>query len=242
MRGDSIGFIGSEPFRHRVLAFRAAFPDLALDTELIFAVGDLVAVLSREHSERHLGLTRTDDLRYRHPMMGRRATSVAGIVGLLLAACTTGSPGASPQDSISQAMSDMPATTVAEPSPSASEDPLAVCEGVEPEGEPLEIAVGTASYAFDPRTIEGPRHCQPFVIVFTNSDPPMAGVNQAGTNEHNVTIRAENLIGALLFDGEVIGRDTIRYEVPGLPAGEHYMYCKAHPSMTSRLMVTAAGG
>ncbi len=138
-------------------------------------------------------------------------------------------------------MSAAPASAAAEPTPSASEDPLAVCEGVEPEGEPVEIIVGTASYSFDPRIIEGPTHCQPFVIVFTNSDPAMAN-NPAGTNEHNITIRAENLIGPLLFDGEVIGKTTIRYEVPGLPAGEHYMYCKVHPPMTGRVLVAAAGG
>lgn len=168
--------------------------------------------------------------------------AVTLVVMLVLAACSAGSSsGASPQpdDVASHAMSDAPASTTVEPSASASENPLAVCEGVEPEGEPLEILVGTASYSFDPRIIEGPRHCQPFVIVFTNSDPPNS---PEGTNEHNITIRAENLIGALLFDGEVIGRETIRYEVPGLPAGEHYMYCKVHPGMTGRVVVAPAGG
>ena len=128
----------------------------------------------------------------------------------------------------------------AAPEASASEDPLAACEGVEPEGEPLEIAVGTASYSFDPRMIEGPIHCQPFVIVFTNSDPPPGAGAPTDTNEHNITIRFENLIGPLLFDGELIGETTIRYEVPGLPAGEHYMYCKVHPGMTGRVLVAEA--
>jgi len=152
---------------------------------------------------------------------------------LLLASCGT---AAAPSPSAHVAESHEVATAA----PEASADPLAVCDGVEPEGEPLEIAVGTASYSFDPRMIEGPIHCQPFVIVFTNSDPAMAD-NPAGTNEHNVTIRFENLIGPLLFDGEVIGQTTIRYEVPGLPAGEHYMYCKLHPPMTGRILVAAAG-
>ncbi len=161
----------------------------------------------------------------------RLSLAVAGSAVLVLAACTTAaSPSASAHDVASH-----------EPSaePSASADPLAVCEGVEPEGEPLEIEVGTLSYSFDPRMIEGPVQCQPFVIVFTNSDPPI-GSDPGGTNEHNVTIRFENLIGPLLFDGEVIGRTTIRYEVPGLPAGEHYMYCKVHPGMTGRVLVAEA--
>lgn len=171
--------------------------------------------------------------------------AVTLVVMLVLAACSAGtSSGASaqPDDMASHAMSDGPASTELEPSPTASEDPLAVCEGVEPLGEPVEITVGTASYSFDPRIIEGPQHCQPFVIIFTNSDAPLAAGGPTSTNEHNITIRAENLIGALLFDGELIGRTTIRYEVPGLPSGEHYMYCKVHPPMTGRIQVAPAGG
>lgn len=155
----------------------------------------------------------------------------------MLAACSTAaSPSADAQDAASHEVAS------AAPEASASEDPLAVCEGVEPEGEPLEIAVGTASFSFDPRIIEGPIHCQPFVIVFTNSDLPPGAGGPTDTNEHNVTIRFDNLIGPLLFDGEVIGQTTIRYEVPGLPAGEHYMYCKVHPPMTGRVLVAPAGG
>ncbi len=162
------------------------------------------------------------------PADARHLTTLLAL--LLLAACST--PAALP--SAHETASHDVASVAAEPS--ASVDPLAVCEGVEPEGEPLEISVGTASYSFDPRVIEGPTHCQPFVIVFTNSDPAIAN-SPAGSNEHNITIRFENLIGPLLFDGELIGVTTIRYEVPGLPAGEHYMYCKVHPAMTGSVVV-----
>jgi len=171
--------------------------------------------------------------------------AVPVVLMLVLAACsaaTTSSPNVHSDDLTSHAMSDAPSSTTLEPTPTASEDPLAVCEGVEPVGEPMEITVGTASYSFDPRIIEGPKHCQPFVIVFTNSDPPLAAGGPTSTNEHNITIRAETLIGALLFDGELIGRTTIRYEVPGLPSGEHYMYCKVHPPMSGRIQVAPAGG
>ena len=149
---------------------------------------------------------------------------------LLVAGCSTSASSSASRDETPTSAASVAAE------PSASDDPLAACDGVEPEGEPLEIEVGTASYSFEPRVIEGPTHCQPFVIVFTNSDP--AGPNSPeGTNEHNITIRFENLIGPLLFDGEVIGQTTTRYEIPGLPAGEHYLYCRLHPRMTGRVLV-----
>ena len=36
--------IANEPFRQRVLAFRSAFPDLAVQPDLLFAEGELVAM------------------------------------------------------------------------------------------------------------------------------------------------------------------------------------------------------
>jgi len=167
--------------------------------------------------------------------------AIVALVGLVsVAACSTASPAASPEEMPSHAMSHAPASGTTEPSPSASDDPLAACEGVEPQGDPIEIAVGTASYDFDPRVIEGPRHCHPFVIVFTNSDVPVPG--SRFTNEHNISIRAENLLGPLLFEGEVIGQETIRYDIPGLPAGEHYMYCTVHPDQSGTVVVAPAEG
>lgn len=55
-----------------------------------------------------------------------------------------------------------------------------------------------------PTAVEGPIHCQPFVVVFTNSDVLVPG--SRFTNEHNISIRAENLLGPPLFEGDVIGR------------------------------------
>lgn len=46
--------IASEPFRQRVLAFRAAFPDLAVATDLLIGDGDLVAMRTTGRGT-HLG-------------------------------------------------------------------------------------------------------------------------------------------------------------------------------------------
>lgn len=123
----------------------------------------------------------------------------------------------------------------AAPNASASDDPTTACAGVEPDGEPFEVAIETVSYAFDTEVIEGPRHCQPFVITLTNNDvepPPF------DTNQHDLDIRAKNVLGALLFDGELVnGGGTIRYEVPGLPAGEHYFYCSQHAGAMNGTLV-----
>ena len=102
---------------------------------------------------------------------------------------------------------------------------MAACAGVEPEGGLVEIAVRAQSIAFDTQTIEGPRACQPFVIEFTNMDGPQSGISRY---EHNIFIRLDGVLGDLAFEGETIGTTTIRYEVPGLPAGTHYLYCSLH--------------
>ena len=165
--------------------------------------------------------------------------AIVAVVGLVsVTSCATAVPAIRTGDPPSRAISDAPESTTTEPSP-AADDPFAACEGIEPDGEPVEIAVGTVSYDFEPRVVEGPRHCQPFVIVFTNSDVPVPG--SRFTNEHNISIRAENLLGPLLFEGKIIGRETIRYEVLGLPSGEHFMYCSVHPDQTGTIVVSPDG-
>ena len=49
--------------------------------------------------------------------------------------------------------------------------------------------------------------------------------------------RAENLLGDLLFDGELIPPGEIRYEIPVLPAGEHSFNCSNHSDMNGMLVV-----
>ena len=63
----------------------------------------------------------------------------------------------------------------------------------------------------------------PFQIVFDNQD---AGI------PHNVAIYQGQAGGPTLFKGEIFnGVETVTYDVPGLPAGDHYFQCDVHPNM-----------
>jgi plastocyanin len=158
-----------------------------------------------------------------------RKTHLIVVALCLLAACAT--PPAASQQTSAPASQE---TATAEPTPTASVDPLAACEGVEPTGEMVEIPLGTTSYAFDPRDLAGPTHCQPFAITFTNTD---AKAPLMATNKHNVALRVENLIGSLVYLSNDVGQTTVRWEVPGLPAGVYYMYCTLHAGMSGELVV-----
>ena len=158
-----------------------------------------------------------------------------GVIAVWLSACAgSGSPA---ESSPAREAASHPQSASVAPSEPASDDPTAACEGVEPEGEPFEVAIATISYAFDTEVIEGPRHCQPFVITFTNNDERATTVT---TNKHDIDIRADNVLGALMFDGDLVnGGQTVRYEVPGLPAGDHYFYCSQHAESMNGTLVVA---
>lgn len=162
----------------------------------------------------------------------RRGISLSACVLLgLVAACSSVPPSRSGESSQAAAASASASAVAPPDAATSSEDPAAACRGVEPEGDPVEIAVSAASGAFDTQTIEGPRECQPFVIEFTNME----------AHEHNIFIRLDAVLGDLAFEGETVGRTTIRYEVPGLPAGTHYFYCSLHAAaMKGELIVTSA--
>jgi hypothetical protein len=169
-----------------------------------------------------------------------RAQRIAAVVtaGIWLAACSGGSTTPAESSSTHGQGTHEPSSGAA-PTNEASDDPTAACAEVEPEGDPFEVAIDARSYAFDTELIEGPRHCQPFVITLTNDDVE-PGLEAGGTNQHDVDIRAENLLGALVFDGELVnGGGSIRYEVPGLPAGEHYFYCSQHAGGMNGTLVVA---
>lgn len=69
----------------------------------------------------------------------------------------------------------------------------------------------------------------PFQIVFDNQD---AGI------PHNVAIYQGQAGGPTLFKGEIFnGVRTVTYEVPGLPAGNHYFQCDVHPTMNGAVRV-----
>ena len=119
-------------------------------------------------------------------------------------------------------------------SPTATDATAACADELTPD-EPLVIEVRARSFTFDTDPIVGPRECEPFVIVFFNQegDSPTTPEDR----KHDIDIRTENLFGDVLFDGELIGPGQIRYEVPGLPAGEHYFYCSNHGDMSGTLIV-----
>lgn len=67
----------------------------------------------------------------------------------------------------------------------------------------------------------------PFQIVFDNQD---AGI------PHNVAVYDSGPAGSALFQGEIFnGVETVTYDVPGLPAGDHYFQCDVHPNMNGTL-------
>lgn len=102
-------------------------------------------------------------------------TAVAAV--LLLADCAGTAPASSrAQDAASHEQSASAAATA-----SASTDPMVACAGVEADGEPFEVALETISYAFDTELIEGPTHCQPFVITLTTTIESRARSPRTGT-------------------------------------------------------------
>jgi plastocyanin len=93
--------------------------------------------------------------------------------------------------------------------------------------------VSAQNVAFDTDTIHLPPDA-PATITFDNRD---AGV------QHNISIYADDTLGEILFQGEIItGPDTIDYEVGPLEAGEYYFQCDVHPNMNGTVVVGEGGG
>ncbi|MEW5992250.1 MAG: cupredoxin domain-containing protein [Chloroflexota bacterium] len=121
----------------------------------------------------------------------------------------TGAPGAS-------AVPAGPAT----PAPASASPPAG--------GGPIEIRIVSEQIKFDLAEFSVPANT-PFRIVFENRD---AGV------PHNVAIYERQAGGPELFKGEIFnGVETRTYEVPGLPAGNHYFQCDVHPFMNGTVKV-----
>jgi hypothetical protein len=168
-----------------------------------------------------------------------RTVRLAGAIALVATTSACTDPGAAPSTIQATEPTHEASVAQASPEPSASTDPLAVCADVPVEGEPFSIAIETVSFAFDTEVIEGPRACQPFSITFTNND--VNDPQDGGTGDHDIDIRADNVLGPLLFDGQAIGGPggTITYEIPGLPAGEHYFYCSFHTGVMNGTLVVS---
>ena len=160
-------------------------------------------------------------------MRARPTAAGAFLTAAWLAACSAAAPASTVLETTVASTSEP-----TQASASASQDPLAVCDDGEAPEAALELTIETVSFAFNQERLEGPRHCQPFVIVFTNNDDA----------QHDIDIRADGILGSLLFDGKLIGRGQVRYEVPGLPAGDHYFYCTEHPGVMNGTLVVSPEG
>ncbi len=64
-----------------------------------------------------------------------------------------------------------------------------------------------------------------FTIEFTN---------QEGA-PHNIAIYTDESRSEQIFAGEVIGQESITYEIPALEAGDYYFQCDVHPEMNGTL-------
>lgn len=170
-----------------------------------------------------------------------RATRIliALAVGSLATACTAGADAPSPSASAALATPTLEATPEPTPEPTSKADAVAAvlaqcADAPEPEGEPVVLTLGSSSDGFDTDRLEGPRHCEPFTIVLSNTK---------GSAEHMVAIEPMIQIGVQVFEGELIGKaQTITYEVPALPAGEYRFVCNPHRQFMQGTLVIAPSG
>lgn len=117
-----------------------------------------------------------------------------------------------------------PSTGSPEPSsaPSGAATPAAASASPSAGGSGVVIKVVAKNIKFDLSEFSVPADT-PFQIVFDNQD---AGI------PHNVAIYQGQAGGPALFKGEIFnGVKTVAYDVPGLPAGNHYFQCDVHPTM-----------
>lgn len=163
-----------------------------------------------------------------------RATRIlfALAIGSLATACTAGADEPSPSASAA-------ALATPSPEPTSTSDPIAAvlaqcADAPELEGEPVVLTLGSSSDGFDTDRLEGPRHCEPFTIVLSNTK---------GSAEHMVAIEPMDQIGVQVFEGEFVGKaQTITYEVPALPAGEYRFVCNPHRQFMQGTLVIAPSG
>lgn len=95
------------------------------------------------------------------------------------------------------------------------------------------VTVVAQGLQFDTSEIDLPADA-PTTITFTNND--------AGT-QHDIAIFQDDSMAKVLFRGDLVtGVATVKYDVPGLPAGTYYFHCDVHPTMSGSVVVKAAPG
>jgi plastocyanin len=163
------------------------------------------------------------------------ALALAGVLVILLAACSTGeapgwtfAPTPSPTVAPSVAPSGSAAGSAAPSAPAGSAAPSATPSGGSAGGAAggtvlAEVASGVA---YATTTFQAPAS-QAFQITFDNQD---SGI------PHNIQIADGS--GANVFEGDTVtGPGQITYNVPALAAGAYKFSCKWHPTMTGDLTV-----
>jgi plastocyanin len=88
------------------------------------------------------------------------------------------------------------------------------------------LSVVAKGYAFDPPELPMVAD-QTTLIYFTNEDG----------EKHDIAIYTSQDSSTTLFSGELIGKGSTVYEVPGLAAGSYAFKCTVHPVMTGSVTV-----
>lgn len=166
--------------------------------------------------------------------MVRQATRVL----IALAIVTVASACTSEADEAPSASEVAPATSTptSTPTPTATADPVAAvldqcADAVEPADAPVVLMLGASSEGFDADRLEGPRHCEPFTIILSNTQ---------GSAEHMVAIEPMVQIGVQVFKGDLIGKsETITYQIPPLPSGEYQFVCNPHRQFMQGTLVVS---
>ncbi|HUG47221.1 MAG TPA: cupredoxin domain-containing protein [Candidatus Limnocylindria bacterium] len=107
---------------------------------------------------------------------------------------------------------------------------LAGCATTAAPGKPTPVSdadatISSGSMSFDATTLDVPAG-RPFTLLYVNRTPM----------PHNVAIYSDASASNSLFVGEVIGEQSITYEVPAMPAGEYYFHCDLHPEMNGTVV------
>ena len=143
-------------------------------------------------------------------MRHQRFLSVAIMSLVVVAACTTASPGWT----YVPAPSSPPASSSAGSAGPSGSSNLTV------------VKISAVGIKYEQATVTAPAGT-PFQVAFENKD---AGVG------HNVTLHLGGATGAELFKGQIFnGIETRTYNVPALDAGTYAYVCTVHPTMVGTL-------